>query len=136
MLRTRRQTPPSVDDATRGSLFEVIEGSPARQARTGPHLCSKPRLTHLGAESTSILLFWDSTDFSAAEKTPANNIAKWDGAQWSPLGYGMDDIVHALTVYNDELIAGGSIIARWDDATWSAVGARSGMNSGVTRRTS
>ena len=76
--------------------------------------------------------------FTAAGGTPANYIARWDGATWSPLGSGMNFIVTALTVYNGELIAGGGFsiaggtpakyIARWDGTTWLPLG--SGMGGG------
>ena len=67
-----------------------------------------------------------------------NNIARWDGSNWHPLGSGIDDFaVEALTVYNDHLIAGGPFttaggvdanhIARWDGSNWQPLG--SGMNN-------
>ncbi|HMQ70454.1 MAG TPA: hypothetical protein PKC58_15870 [Ignavibacteria bacterium] len=52
---------------------------------------------------------------------------------WSGLSYGMDNWVHALCVYNGELIAGGQFthaggqpanyIARWNGISWSPLGA-------------
>ena len=76
--------------------------------------------------------------FDIAGGTPANRIARWDGAAWSALGSGMDDWVSALTMYSGELIAGGNFttaggtpanyIARWDGTTWSPLG--SGMGAG------
>lgn len=58
---------------------------------------------------------------------------------WSGLSYGMDHWVHALTVYNGELIAGGQFtsaggvpanyIAKWNGYSWSALGA--GTNAEV-----
>ena len=85
--------------------------------------------------------------FTTAGGTPASKIARWDGATWSPLGSGMQgcqgkycssSAVHALTIYNGELIAGGNFltaggteansIARWDGTTWSPLG--SGMGGG------
>ncbi len=68
--------------------------------------------------------------FSTAGGVPVSNIARWDGAGWSPLGEGLggDDpitVVRALAVFNGSLYAGGSFttagglpssyIARWDD---------------------
>jgi hypothetical protein len=62
-------------------------------------------------------------------------IAKWNGTTWSPLGSGMGGTfpyVYALTVYNNELIAGGQFstagglstigIAKWNGTTWSYLG--------------
>lgn len=67
-----------------------------------------------------------------------NRIAKWDGAQWSPLGAGMNSFVRALAVFDDglgggeRLIAAGQFttagglaanrIASWDGVGWSALG--------------
>ncbi len=73
----------------------------------------------------------------------ANRIAKWDGAEWSPLASGMNGFVRALAVYEDgnaaRLIAGGQFttaggvtsnyIAQWDGVVWSALG--EGMNGPV-----
>lgn len=54
--------------------------------------------------------------FSVAGDVTANNIATWDGSAWQPLGSGIGitgpcgsgGSVFALTVYNGELIVGGS----------------------------
>jgi len=58
---------------------------------------------------------------------------------WSGLSYGMDNWVHAFTVYNGELIAGGQFtsaggvpanyIAKWNGISWSPLG--SGTNAEV-----
>lgn len=78
--------------------------------------------------------------FTVAGEVIANKIARWDGTNWSPVSSGMDGSVHALTVYNGELIAGGNFItaggipanhiARWDGTSWSPLG--SGMQGGNT----
>ena len=81
--------------------------------------------------------------FTTAGGSPANRIARWDGASWSPLGTGMDDWVYALTVFDDgsgpALYAGGSFrtaggqaanhVARWKGSAWSRLG--SGVSSSV-----
>lgn len=78
--------------------------------------------------------------FTTAGSVTANNIAKWDGASWSPLGSGLDWFVAALTVFDDGegsalYVSGGfgtaggvnaNRIAKWDGTNWSALG--SGMN--------
>lgn len=51
----------------------------------------------------------------------ANNVARWNGTQWSPLGDGLDDGVTSLIVWNGDLYAGGGFIgglARWDGSNW------------------
>jgi hypothetical protein len=76
-----------------------------------------------------------------------NNIARWDGGRWHPLGTGSDNgvdgTVWAMTVYDDgagpALYVGGDFqhaggipahhFARWDGATWSSPG--NGTNGGV-----
>ncbi|TVQ75529.1 MAG: hypothetical protein EA380_10650 [Phycisphaeraceae bacterium] len=74
--------------------------------------------------------------FITAGGVPANNIARWDGNQWTPVGSGTNGLVYALQVYDDgsgsALYAGGSFttaggqtvnnIARWDGASWSPIG--------------
>src|SRR6185369_2835102 len=70
--------------------------------------------------------------FKVAGNTLPNNIAAWDGTQWSPLGDGVNSIVWALTVYKGKLIAAGSFtkaggndassIAQWDGTTWQPLG--------------
>ncbi|MCA9278054.1 MAG: WD40 repeat domain-containing protein [Phycisphaeraceae bacterium] len=62
-----------------------------------------------------------------------NNIARWDGATWHPLGDGIGSIVDALVALsNDDVVAGGRFltasgitvnhIARWDGSDWHALG--------------
>jgi len=61
-----------------------------------------------------------------------NNIARWDGNRWLPLGTGVNDRVEALQTWNGELYAGGyftsagskraNFIAKWNGASWSSVG--------------
>ena len=45
---------------------------------------------------------------SDAGNTAVQNIVKWDGSSWSPLGAGVDGYVYALMVHNGQLIVGGS----------------------------
>ena len=84
-------------------------------------------------------------NFSTAGGIPANNIAKWDGSNWSalavPEGNGLDDWVLALATYRDSkgsaLYAGGRFlhaggvsahrVARWDGRGWSVVDGPSGL---------
>jgi hypothetical protein len=72
---------------------------------------------------------------------PANNVARWNGARWSALGSGMNNMVLALTVFDDgrgpALCAGGtfssapdsgdSFLAKWGGCSataspWSNLG--------------
>ena len=81
--------------------------------------------------------------FTEAGGGPANNIARWDGTSWNPIGSGVNHVVYALAVYDGSLIAGGlftqaggvaaNYIACWDGSGWSSLG--SGTNEGVTALT-
>jgi len=73
--------------------------------------------------------------FTTAGGVPVNNIARWNGAAWSPLGAGIQGgSVSALAALpNGDLIAGGhfttaggspiALIARWDGSAWTGLGA-------------
>ncbi len=79
-----------------------------------------------------------SGDFSGANgagTATANRIATWDGANWSPLGTGLDAPGYCLTSLssnNHLFVAGTSInsaggnpvkrVAQWDGAAWSDLG--------------
>jgi hypothetical protein len=77
--------------------------------------------------------------FTVAGVVSASHVAKWDGANWSPLGSGVGgnlSQVEALCVYDDgsgpALYAGGTFvtagsvnannIAKWNGTSWSALG--------------
>lgn len=70
--------------------------------------------------------------FSSIENIAVNNIAKWNGQVWSPVGAGVtggNNWINALAVYNGELYVGGhfttaggvsaSNIASWNGTSWS-----------------
>jgi hypothetical protein len=78
--------------------------------------------------------------FTTAGGVAANNIAKWNGSAWSPLGTGMSSRVYALAVIGTDLYAGGDFttaggvnigygIAKWNGGAWSALG--TGMDNAV-----
>jgi hypothetical protein len=86
--------------------------------------------------------------FATAGGVAVNNIAKWDGASWSPLGSGITDdggwipFVSSLAVDGEGNIyaaghfsdAGGvpaSCIAKWDGTSWSPLGGGIGGNAGI-----
>jgi len=95
-------------------------------------------------------------NFSTAGGLTVNNIARWDGLNWSaltgpspfPVGTGVAGEVHALAVFDDgagpALFAGGTFIsaggitvnriAKWDGVAWSGVSGPSG--TGVSGGTS
>ncbi len=69
----------------------------------------------------------------------ANNVARWDGTAWSPLGTGpangASNVVHAVAVAgNGDVYVGGSLVtpatgnylAKWNGTAWSNPGAGAG----------
>jgi hypothetical protein len=85
--------------------------------------------------------------FTTAGGMSANQIARWDGTTWAPLGSGINLTVEDMITYDPDgsgpqlpqLIAAGNFtnaggvaanrIARWDGTTWAPLG--SGMNGTV-----
>lgn len=68
------------------------------------------------------------------DKTPATNVIEWNGESWNEmgstgLGGGLAGFVYALTVYNDNLVAGGIFyssetnrnIALWNGTSWDTL---------------
>jgi hypothetical protein len=67
---------------------------------------------------------------------PLSHVARWTGSTWQPLldgaNEGVNEVVYALTVHDNRLIAGGSFtaaagsqanyIAQWDGADWNPFG--------------
>jgi hypothetical protein len=84
--------------------------------------------------------------FTAAGKTLANRIARWDGTNWYPLpggiatGASTANQVRAIAGRGNEVFVGGTFtniggtivsnIARWDGANWSSIGF--GFDASVT----
>lgn len=76
--------------------------------------------------------------FTRVAGVSANQIAKWNGSTWSPLGSGMNGAVLALAVMGNDLYAGGNFtfaggvsakcVARWNGSNWSALA--SGLDRG------
>ena len=71
--------------------------------------------------------------FAIADSAFINNIARWDGTTWQPLGSGIGGRVTALAMLpNGDLVAGGFFnsaggqsvnnIARWDGSSWAPLG--------------
>lgn len=70
--------------------------------------------------------------FTHAGGRLVNNIARYDGQQWHPLGAGANGGISHLAVYDGELYAAGDFteiggapaatIARWNGATWQPLG--------------
>jgi hypothetical protein len=74
------------------------------------------------------------------EFSEAENVGRWNGDTFLPIGEGLNNDVADLIVYNGNLVAGGSFtqsgdvsaprIARWDGESWTPMG--DGFDFGVT----
>lgn len=73
--------------------------------------------------------------FTVMGGVPCNNIARWDGTQWHPVGEGTagnSGLVTSLALFGDELVAAGdftraggqfaSRVARWNGSEWRTIG--------------
>jgi trimeric autotransporter adhesin len=88
--------------------------------------------SQLGVLSSEVLALMEWNDELYAGGTFWGGVARWDGAAWQQLGSGIDGTVHSLTVFNNQLIAGGkfttaggtpaSCIAAWNGVAWSPLG--------------
>jgi len=91
-----------------------------------------PGLTFIWALATDGSNLYAGGSFTNADGSGAKYIARWDGANWSPLGAGTAGIVSAIKVIGSNTYLGGYFttaggvtvngIARWDGANWSALG--------------
>lgn len=83
--------------------------------------------------------------FTLAGGASANNIARWDGSSWSPLGAGLTGTigsVNALAMVGADLYVGGSFdyaggqvasrIAKWNGTSWQALGSGIGTATNGT----
>ncbi len=89
--------------------------------------------------------------FTTAGGVAANNLATWNGSQWSALGPGTPGSIYTLTTWDPDgdgplpprLCVGGSFstiggvaannIALWDGTSWSALGTGVGDGSAIVR---
>jgi hypothetical protein len=80
--------------------------------------------------------------FATAGTSTATRIAVWDGAEWQPMGSGLQNTCFSLAVFNGKLYAAGDFsvaggvtaerIASWDGTTWAAL--PGAAFTGTTRR--
>lgn len=133
-----------------GALLAGAGGSSGQIYRWLPQYSAWQWLASPGANgSVHTLAIYDEAliaggSFSSIGGVPANRVARWDGAAWTPLGSGMDLYVFALAVYENLLIAGGRFdtaggtparrIAGWDGASWAPLGSGIGAYSAGTVR--
>lgn len=60
--------------------------------------------------------------FTSIGAAPANRVARWDGAQWVPIGAGLNQSVTALGVISGELYAAADGVHRWTGSAWQRLG--------------
>jgi hypothetical protein len=117
-------------DGTKWSLLgEGISGSP----RSGV----APAVNALGGTDAELYV---GGNFTNAGGLPANYIARWDGAGWSPLGSGVNSNINGVVIGPAGIYVGGNFtvagdqpaqhIAKWDGFAWQPLG--SGVNSNIT----
>ncbi len=73
------------------------------------------------------MVTWWPGRFSTLGGVSANNISRWNGSTWSPLGLGVNNPVSSLTTLPDgDVVAVGAVIAaRWNGSVWSPLGSGS-----------
>ena len=82
-------------------------------------------------------------NFTMAGNVNANNIAKWDGVEWSAVGSLENGSVRSLQVYSQKLYAGGFFdavngtptngsIASFDGTNWASLGSLDGLENKAT----
>lgn len=76
----------------------------------------EPRVVALAASGVHLVA---GGHFSSAGEVVASELARWDGASWSPMGEGVNDLVLALGTYHGLWVAGG-----WFDESGSHTVAR------------
>lgn len=82
--------------------------------------------------------------FASVGGVPANNLARWNGTTWAPLGPGINGIVSVIReLPNGDLVAGGLFtaaggvpannVAQWNGTNWTPLGL--GTNGGLSALT-
>ncbi len=77
--------------------------------------------------------------FEKAGGLVVNNVARWDGSQWHPLGSGVHGVVYALAVDGSSVYVGGKFdsagnlpaenLARWNGVQWEPFADVSGFDA-------
>ena len=94
-------------------------------------------------EDTANSILYAGGYFTQAGGNSISHIAKWNGTNWTSLGLGVDQGVHALEIINGDLYVGGEFlnaggisatrIAKYDGVTWTTFGTGLGGSvNGIT----
>ena len=108
------------------------DGSTHTWSALGSGIDNTPNPTSVFALAVSGTDLYAGGDFYSAGGVIVNNIARWNGSEWSALGSGTDSSVRVLTFSGMNLYAGGGFstaggvsanaIAKWNGSSWSPVG--------------
>lgn len=129
-----------------GGLFYALDGEPSANiglltggVLSGLGSSGQGIYGEVGAIAPSGEDVYVAGTFQTVGDIAANNIAKWNGSQWSPLGSGVDGFVDTMAVSGSDVYVGGRItaagglpvnrIAKWDGSSWTALG--DGLNGNV-----
>lgn len=93
------------------------------------HDTSRPAVYAIAVDGTHLYV---GGNFKSVGGIKCNNIAKWDGINWSALGNGTNAEVLTILVSSGTVYAGGSFttagtvgaarVAKWNGTAWSAMG--------------
>ncbi|MDT8304557.1 MAG: Ig-like domain-containing protein, partial [Anaerolineae bacterium] len=93
-----------------GNTFGVLRGADFGSGATRFGLASRARIRAISRQSRSVGPdhIYVGGRFDQIDGTPARNVAFWDGAQWRPLGGGVEgNEVHAIAVVGTFVYVGG-----------------------------
>ncbi len=97
--------------------WDGVDWTPLGQGLTNLASVRMPKVLALLVHEGTL---YAAGEFSEAGSTPLSNIARWDGADWAPVGVGLSPIVRGLGLYSGDLIAsapnGGPW--RWNQGEW------------------
>jgi hypothetical protein len=100
----------------------------------GPGVGGSPQFTYVASVAAAGSDVYIGGYFPTAGDVKAENVARWDGARWLPLGDGLNNSVYALAAgRNGEVYVGGDFhaagnrdirnVAMWNGHEWSGMGA-------------
>jgi len=95
------------------------ESDPSNKIIAIPHILgTNGQILSMAIYQNSLIV---GGDFSQAGGISANNIAKWNGTSWSPMGTGISSTVYAIEVSGDDLYASDTFnggISKWNGSQW------------------
>lgn len=124
-----------------GGDFDIADSLPVNNVACWNRSTNAWRRLGNGLNGTVLALAVDANgtlyaggSFNKSGTTDVDHIARWDGTNWQPLGFGLNGNVYTIAIADGALYAGGTFtvagseaaasVARWDIAsgTWSPLG--------------